>query len=106
MTIQINTDKNIEAEERHQDYFSSQLAASFERYEDHLTRVEVHLKDENGKKNGVKDKTCTLEARLKGKQPIAVTANEDSIQKALASATDKAISAISKVIDKSQSHKR
>jgi hypothetical protein len=37
-----------------------------------LTRVEVHLGDENSRKAGPADKRCMLEARPKGLDPIAV----------------------------------
>ena len=36
-------------------------------------RVEVHLSDENGKKQGEADKRCKLEARLSGLAPVGVT---------------------------------
>jgi ribosome-associated translation inhibitor RaiA len=100
ITVQINTDKSIEVEERHQDYFTAQVIERLERFESHITRVEVHLKDENGKKEGVNDKTCVLEARLKGRQPIAVTSQADSIQKAVSLALDKASAAITTVVGK------
>lgn len=104
INVQINTDKSIETEERHQEYFSTQISEGLARFESHLTRVEVHLKDENGRKEGVDDKTCVLEARLKGRQPIAVTSQEDSIQKAVAIAIDKVSAAITTVIGKRESH--
>jgi ribosome-associated translation inhibitor RaiA len=103
ITIQINTDSNIEGAERHQEYFSERIANSLQRFESQITRIEAHLKDENGEKKGVNDKTCVLEARLKGKQPIAVTSQADSIEKAVSEATDKIKAAITTVIGKSQS---
>ena len=104
MIIQINTDKTLNGDNRHQEYFSSQIKEELERYESHITRVELHLKDENGKKEGVNDKTCVLEARLKGKQPIAVTSQADSIEKAVSEAIDKMKVAVTTVIGKSQNH--
>jgi len=104
MIIQINTDKTLNGDNRHQEYFSSQIKEELERYESHITRVELHLKDENGKKEGVNDKTCVLEARLKGKQPIAVTSQADSIEKAVSEAIDKMKVAIATIIGKSQNH--
>lgn len=104
MTIQINTDKSIDVEERHQEYFSTQISEALDRFEEHITRIEVHLKDENGKKDGVNDKTCVLEARLKGKQPIAVTTEADSVEKAVSNALDKMKVALTTVIGKSQNH--
>jgi hypothetical protein len=104
MIIQINTDKTLNGDNRHQEYFSAQIKEELERYESHITRVELHLKDENGKKEGVNDKTCVLEARLKGKQPIAVTSQADSIEKAVSEAIDKMKVAIATIIGKSQNH--
>ena len=104
MIIQINTDKTLNGDNRHQEYFSSQIKEELERYESHITRVELHLKDANGKKEGVNDKTCVLEARLKGKQPIAVTSQADSIEKAVSEAIDKMKVAVTTVIGKSQNH--
>jgi hypothetical protein len=104
MIIQINADKTLNGDNRHQEYFSSQIKEELERYESHITRVELHLKDENGKKEGVNDKTCVLEARLKGKQPIAVTSQADSIEKAVSEAIDKMKVAIATIIGKSQNH--
>lgn len=104
MIIQINTDKTLNGDNRHQEYFSTQIKETLERFEDHITRIEVHLKDENGKKDGVNDKTCVLEARLKGKQPIAVTTEADSVEKAVSNALDKMKVALTTVIGKSQNH--
>ena len=104
MTIQINTDNTIEVEERHQEYFSTQISEALARFEDYITRVEVHLKDENGKKEGLNDKTCVLEARLKGMEPIAVTSHEDSVEKAVSVALSKVTAAITTVVGKKQSH--
>lgn len=39
---------------------------------DKLTRIEVHLGDENASKTGPNDKRCLLEARPKGLDPIAI----------------------------------
>jgi hypothetical protein len=104
MIIQINTDKTLNGDNRHQEYFSTQIKEALERFEGHITRIELHLKDANGKKEGVNDKTCVLEARLKGKQPIAVTTEADSVEKAVSNALDKMKVAITTVISKSQNH--
>ena len=89
MKIQFNTDKTISGEERHQDFFISQIEEELARYESHITRIEVHLSDENGKKEGKDNIRCLLEARLEGRKPIAVSAQADTIDLAIASATDK-----------------
>ncbi|WP_158973610.1 HPF/RaiA family ribosome-associated protein [Cellulophaga sp. L1A9] len=104
MTIQINTDKTITGEERSSDFFSSQIAEALERFESHITRIEVHLKDENGKKDGFKDISCLLEARLEGRQPIAISNQANSIDLAVTGAIDKIKSAIETIVEKKQNH--
>lgn len=89
MLIQFNTDNHIEGRERMEIYWTSVLETSLQRFEDHITRLEIHLGDENSDKFGTDDKRCTIEARLAGKQPIAVVNHSDTIEKAVSGATDK-----------------
>ncbi|MFT5724035.1 MAG: ribosome-associated translation inhibitor RaiA [Bacteroidia bacterium] len=104
MIIQINTDKTLSGDKRHQDYFSSQITEELERFESHITRIEVHLKDENGNKDGVNDMSCVLEARLKGRQPIAVTSQADTIELAVSGAIEKIKNSISTIVERTQNH--
>ena len=82
MQVQFNADKTIDGHERMQVYFSEVIAESFKRFEDKITRVEVHVGDENNDKFGVDDKRCMIEVRLSGKNPLAVTHHADTIEKA------------------------
>lgn len=106
MTIQFNTDKTISGEQRQEEYFKSQIALGLERYNDHITRVEVYLKDENGKKEGFNDISCLLEARMEGKKPIAVNSKGDNVEKAISSAIEKMSNALYKIVDKMQDKAR
>jgi hypothetical protein len=45
--------------------------------------VEVHLSDENGDKGGQNDKRCVMEARLQGRQPVAVTYRAATVEEAV-----------------------
>jgi ribosome-associated translation inhibitor RaiA len=56
---------------------------------DRITRVEVHLSDQNGDKSGQDDKRCMLEARLEGRQPTVVTHHAASLDEAVDGAADK-----------------
>ncbi|GAA6768426.1 hypothetical protein AAFH68_43810 [Flavobacterium sp. CGRL1] len=56
MKIQINTDKNIEGHQRLEKYFSEELEKGLARFEDKITRIEVHFGDENGEKFSLNDK--------------------------------------------------
>lgn len=73
MTIQINTDNNIEGTEALTAQYEAQIESELSRFNDHITRIEVHLSDENGHKEGLNTKRCLLEVRLERKQPIAVS---------------------------------
>lgn len=104
MTIQFNTDKTLSGEERQEEYFTSQIKEGLERFSSHITRVEVHLKDENGKKEGYNDISCLLEARMEGRQPLAVSTKGDSMKEAVSSAIDKMTNAMNKIVGKMQEH--
>ena len=81
MTIQINTDKNLSVHEAFKAQLDGLLSEELSRFSEHITRLEVHLSDENGNKQGLNDKKCIIEARLEGRQAIAVTeiANDDEL---------------------------
>ena len=59
------------------------------RFAEHVTRVEVHLSDENAGKSGPNDQRCLLEARLEGRQPVAVTEHAATMHQALQGAAQK-----------------
>lgn len=103
MTIQINSDNNITGTEGLSNFVESMVAESLKRF-DKITRVEVHLNDENSHKNGSNDKRCMLEARLEGIQPIAVTAHGNTIQEALKGALEKLKSSLDTTLGKLQNH--
>ncbi|MBC8769246.1 HPF/RaiA family ribosome-associated protein [Arenibacter sp. BSSL-BM3] len=104
MIIKINTDKTLNGEERSADFFTSQIDEALERFESHISRIEVHLKDENGKKDGFNDISCLLEARLEGRQPIAVTNQANTVDLAVTGAIDKVKSALETIVGKIQKH--
>ena len=101
MTILINTDKNISGNERFKSYVHSTINEDMARIGDNITRIEVHFSDENGTKEGAGDKRCTLEARLKNKQPIAITSDADTLEKALSNTLDKLKISIKKINSRS-----
>ena len=104
MIIQINTDKTVSSDKREVDFFTSQISEDLNRFESHITRIEVHLKDENGKKEGFQDITCLMEARLEGRQPIAASNQADNVALAISGATKKLEHALKSIIGKLQNH--
>lgn len=90
MQIQINTDHNIEGHEALTARVSGVIENTLSRFSDHITRVEVHLSDENSdKKGGYDDMRCMIEVRLEGRQPIAVTHQATTLDEAVDGAADK-----------------
>jgi ribosome-associated translation inhibitor RaiA len=90
MQIQINTDRNIEGREALAAQASGVVENALSRISDRITRVEVHLSDENSDKKGGNDNMrCMMEARLEGRQPIAVTHQAATLDQAVHGAADK-----------------
>lgn len=104
MQIQFNTDKTINGDERHQDFFTSQIAEELKQYQSDITRIEVHISDENGKKEGVNDIRCLLEARLEGRQPIAVSNQADTIEQSVSGAIDKLKASLKTILGRITDH--
>jgi ribosome-associated translation inhibitor RaiA len=89
MQIQVNTDSNIEGREKVTAHVRSLVENALDRFSDRITRVEVHLSDQNGDKSGQDDKRCTMEARLKGRQPTAVTHDAATLNQAVDGAAER-----------------
>jgi ribosome-associated translation inhibitor RaiA len=89
MIIQVNTDNHLTRREALVEQAEATLASALGHLAERITRVEVHLSDENGNKTGDRDKRCMMEARLEGHQLIAVTDESDSLDEAIAGAADK-----------------
>jgi ribosome-associated translation inhibitor RaiA len=89
MNIEINTDDNLTGSAELKQQTTAVLESALGHLAEHVTRVEVHLSDENGTKAGTRDKRCMMEARLEGRQPIAVTDESDNLDEAISGAADK-----------------
>ncbi|MDP2604002.1 MAG: HPF/RaiA family ribosome-associated protein [Deltaproteobacteria bacterium] len=90
MQIQINTDRNIEGHEALAAQVTGVVESALSRLSDHITRVEVHLSDENSDKKGGNDNMrCMMEARIEGRQPIAVTHQAATLDQAVGGAAGK-----------------
>lgn len=90
MQVQVNTDRNIEGSEALSSDVASTVEGVLGHATEHITRVEVHLSDQNSsKKGGGNDIRCNMEARLKGLQPTSVSHEGENIHEAVAGAADK-----------------
>ena len=104
MLVQIHTDKNIEGGSRFSEYFSAEIKEQLARYNEIVTRIEVHVTDENGSKTSPIDKKCVIEARIEKKQPIAVTAHGDTAEKAFFEALEKVQRVLETTVEKIKEH--
>jgi len=105
MQIQVNTDDTVEGrglatwvEPVVQDELGS--------LSEWLTRVEVHIGDENSRKAGAADKRCTMEGRVRGHQPIAVTEHAASVEQAVRGAAHRLTRSLRHLIDKLKDPRR
>lgn len=89
MKIQFNTDKNIHGTEKLETVVSEKVNHGLKHYADKISRVEVHLSDQNAEKAGPDDVQCKLEARVEGLQPMIVTSANESKERAVDDAVDK-----------------
>lgn len=106
MQIQTNTDGNIEGHEALATHVSSVVESALNRFSDHVTRVEIHLSDENSdKKGGKDDMRCMMEARLEGRQPIAVTHQATTVHQAVDGAANKLTRLIESTLGRLHDHR-
>jgi ribosome-associated translation inhibitor RaiA len=89
MLIQFNTDDNVHGSQELAERVEGELRDALERFADRITRVEVHVSDENSSKGGENDKRCLIEARIAGQRPISVTDAAATVAQAIEGATDK-----------------
>lgn len=100
MLIQINTDRNIDGSEGTIAHFSDVIKDELARFDEHITRVEAHLSDENGSKDAGDDKKTVLEARLKGSSPLVVTVVEATMHQSVKAAAEKVAALLEKTLEK------
>ena len=90
MLIQINTDSNIAGDTGLTRRVETLLADTVDRHRDQVTRISVHLRDDNSsRKSGTQDMRCQIEARLAGRQPLSVSHRAESLDRAINGAAEK-----------------
>jgi len=104
MTIQINTDRTIHGSDPLTAEIEATVRRSLSHHQDRLSRVEVHVSDENGAKSGQNDIRCAMEARPAGLQPIAVTDHAANVVQAVDGAAKKLKAALDHAFGKLHHH--
>lgn len=102
MQIQINTDHHIKGHEALERRVRHVVNDVLSRFSGSITRLEVHVSDENAGKGGENDKRCMMEARLEGLRPLAVHFQAATVGQAVDGAVDK----LSRLLDSTLSRLR
>ena len=103
MKIQLNTDKNIHGTEKLESLVSEKINHSLKQFAENITRIEVHLSDQNAHKTGTDDIQCKIEARIEGLQPVVVISKNSSKEKALSTGINKMKAALTTIMGKIKS---
>ena len=104
MQIQINTDHHLQGSEAREQWASDLVEAAMTNFSDNVTRVEVHLSDENAGKGGAAAFRCVMEARVNGRAPIAVTHDAPSLDAAVNGAVHKLVRATENALGRADKH--
>ena len=105
MHVQLNTDRHIDAHDELTHQVETVMGGAVGRFADQITRVEVHLSDENSHKGGGDDKRCLLEARLAGLEPMAVSHQAATLPQAIDGAAQKLARALESTLGR-RGHKK
>ena len=82
MQVQFNSDSSVMGTQNVASRIEAKVREKLARFEDRLTRLEIHVHDENAHKHGHDDKACTIEARPRGGRPIGVTEGSSTVDDA------------------------
>ncbi|QYJ07022.1 HPF/RaiA family ribosome-associated protein [Qipengyuania flava] len=104
MQVQFNSDSSVMGTENVAERIEAMLHSKLARFEDRLTRIEVHVRDENGRKGGGDDKACMIEARPRGGKPIGVTEHASKVDDAARKAASTLAQRLERVLGKSARH--
>jgi len=104
MQIQVNGDNQIHARERLSARVEATVGDALQRFGGRISRVEVHLTDENHLKNGQADKRCLIEAHINGHASTAVSHHAPTLDQAVDGATHKLERAIDHALGRLRNH--
>ncbi|WAT17650.1 HPF/RaiA family ribosome-associated protein [Aurantiacibacter sp. MUD11] len=104
MQVQFNSDSSVMGTDNVAERIEGVVRDKLKRHAERLTRLEVHVRDENARKGGGDDKSCTIEARPRSGGPIGVTAHAGDVDTAARLAADKLASRLDHHFGKADRH--
>jgi ribosome-associated translation inhibitor RaiA len=105
MQIQFNTDESVDGHEALGRHAEDVTRKTLDRFSEHVTRIEIHLRDVNGDKSVGPDKRCLMEARIAGRRPVSVREHAETLHLAVERAATKMSRRLDSTLGK-QSDKR
>lgn len=102
MTIQFDTAHSLKANEAFKAPLIEMLNEKLDRFDKDISRLEVHLSDENDHKTGVNDKRCLLEAHIAGMPHVVVTDHANSYEQAVDGAVGKLIASLHSIHERQE----
>ena len=106
MQIQVNSNRSLNTGESFERWASVELHQSLGRFKGDITRIEVHMSDENSDKISPDQKRCMMEARLAHHEPLAVNHHAPSQDEAFRGASDKLKRMLDHTLGKLRDHHR
>jgi len=100
MMVLVNTDNHIGGSIALSEAVAATVEDTLAHLAKQLTRVEVHLSDENSFKAGANDIRCAMEARIEGHPPTAVTFYSNDVDVAVDGAAEKLKAALEHLFGK------
>lgn len=104
MQVQFNSDSSVMGTENVASRIETRVREKLARFEERLTRLEIHVHDENAHKHGHDDKACTIEARPRGGRPIGVTEHADDVDTAARRAASTLAQRLERIFGKKARH--
>lgn len=98
MKIEFNIETTVCEEAIQENHFNTLIIDGLKKFESHITRIEVHLVAIKGATEDVTNLLCILEARLRNRQPMAISFQADLSKKAVSGAIEKLNSSLNSII--------
>ena len=106
MQVRVHTDNHINGSQHLAGQVEAAVEDALARFGERVVRVEVHIKDANSStKAGDDDKSCTMEARLAGLPPIAVSHHAAIVDQAIDGAAELLEKTLDRKLGKLNDHK-
>ena len=107
MQVIINSDNQVDLQDDFRQHWQTEITSSLQRFSDWITRIEVHLTDENSNsKGGIDDIRCLIEARPADRQPVSIEVRGESAESALADGVQTLGRRLGTMIEKKRTQQR